>query len=38
MNVIEEHGIDAPAQLFAESFAQADYKLWFANQLHDTIF
>ncbi|MBN1819846.1 MAG: ADP-ribosylglycohydrolase family protein [Prolixibacteraceae bacterium] len=32
MKVIEEHGVDAPAQLFAESFAQADYKLWFANQ------
>jgi hypothetical protein len=32
MKVIEEEGIDAPAQSFAESFANADYKLWFANQ------
>ncbi len=32
MQVIEDHGIDAPAMTFAESFAQADYKLWFANQ------
>ncbi len=32
MQVIEDHGIDAPAQTFAESFANADYKLWFANQ------
>ena len=32
MKVIEQEGIDAPAQSFAESFAKADYKLWFANQ------
>jgi hypothetical protein len=32
MKVIEEKGLDAPAQAFAESFANADYKLWFANQ------
>ena len=32
MKVIEEQGVDAPAQSFAESFAKADYKLWFANQ------
>ena len=32
MKVIEEEGVDAPAQSFAESFAHADYKLWFANQ------
>ncbi|MEX2371360.1 MAG: ADP-ribosylglycohydrolase family protein [Bacteroidales bacterium] len=32
MKVIEEQGVDAPAQAFAESFAYADYKLWFANQ------
>jgi hypothetical protein len=32
MKVIEEQGINAPAQSFAESFAKADYKLWFANQ------
>ncbi len=32
MQVIEDKGIDAPAMDFAESFAHADYKLWFANQ------
>ncbi len=32
MNVIEQEGIDAPAESFAKSFATADYKLWFANQ------
>ncbi len=32
MKVIRDKGIDAPAQSFAESFANADYKLWFANQ------
>lgn len=32
MKVIEEEGIDAPAQSFALSFANAGYKLWFANQ------
>jgi len=32
MEVIEKEGIDAPAQSFANSFANADYKLWFANQ------
>ena len=32
MKVIEEQGIDAPAQSFALSFANADYRLWFANQ------
>lgn len=32
MKVIEEEGLDAPAQSFALSFANADYKLWFANQ------
>lgn len=32
MKVIEEEGVDAPAQSFAESFAKADYELWFANQ------
>lgn len=32
MNVIEQEGIDAPAESFARSFATADYKLWFANQ------
>ena len=32
MKVIEDEGVDAPAQSFALSFANADYKLWFANQ------
>ncbi|MDR2057879.1 MAG: ADP-ribosylglycohydrolase family protein [Dysgonamonadaceae bacterium] len=32
MKVIEEQGIDAPALIFAESFANADCKLWYANQ------
>lgn len=32
MQVIEDKGLDAPAQDFANSFAHADYKLWFANQ------
>lgn len=32
MKVIEDQGIDAPAQQFADAFAHADYKLWFANQ------
>lgn len=32
MKVIEEEGVDAPAQSFANSFANAEYKLWFANQ------
>lgn len=32
MKVIEEEGVDAPAQSFALSFANANYRLWFANQ------
>lgn len=32
MQVIEDKGIDAAAQDFANAFAHADYKLWFANQ------
>lgn len=32
MQVIEDKGIDAAAIDFANSFAHADYKLWFANQ------
>lgn len=32
VNVIEKHGIDAPARLHAEAFANADYPLWHANQ------
>jgi len=32
MQVIEDKGIEASAQDFANAFAHADYKLWFANQ------
>lgn len=32
MQVIEDEGIDAPVQSFADAFAHSDYKLWFANQ------
>lgn len=32
MQVLEDKGLDAPAQAFADAFAHADYKLWFANQ------
>lgn len=32
LEVMCRHGIDAPALLYAESFANADYKLWHANQ------
>lgn len=32
MQVIEDKGLDAPAQAFADAFSHADYKLWFANQ------
>lgn len=32
LKVIEDQGIDAPAQAFAEAFAHKEYKLWFANQ------
>jgi hypothetical protein len=33
VNVIERHGIDAPAERFADAFAQAGYQLWHANQM-----
>ena len=33
VNVIEQHGIDAPATRFAEAFAKAGYQLWHANQM-----
>ena len=33
MNVIEQHGIDAPATRFADAFAHAGYQLWHANQM-----
>jgi hypothetical protein len=33
VQVIENEGIDAPAQLFADAFAKAKFPLWFANQV-----
>ena len=33
MEVIEKHGMDAPVDMFATTFANADYKLWHANQI-----
>jgi len=33
VQVFEDEGMDAPAQSFADSFANADYSLWFANQV-----
>jgi hypothetical protein len=33
VQVIENEGIDAPAQLFADAFAKAQFPLWFANQV-----
>ncbi len=33
VNVIEQHGIDAPATRFADAFAHAGYQLWHANQM-----
>src|SRR5690349_9186725 len=32
MQVIEDHGIDATAQQFADAIGGSTYKLWFANQ------
>ena len=32
VQVIEDQGLEAPAQAFADAFANAEYKLWFANQ------
>ncbi|UCC23516.1 MAG: ADP-ribosylglycohydrolase family protein [Planctomycetota bacterium] len=32
VQVLEDEGLDAPAQSFADAFANAEYKLWFANQ------
>ncbi|MFQ5823571.1 MAG: ADP-ribosylglycohydrolase family protein [bacterium] len=32
VQVLEDEGLDAPAQSFADAFAHAEYKLWFANQ------
>ena len=33
VQVFEDYGFDAPASAFANAFAKADYKLWFANQV-----
>jgi len=33
VQVFEDEGMDAPAQSFADAFANADYSLWFANQV-----
>lgn len=33
VQVLEDEGMDAPAQSFADAFANADYSLWFANQV-----
>jgi len=32
VQVLEDEGLDAPAESFAKAFAHADYPLWFANQ------
>jgi hypothetical protein len=32
MQVIQDHGIDASAQQYADAIGKATYKLWFANQ------
>ena len=32
LEVMAENGLDAPVELYAEQFANADYKLWHANQ------
>jgi hypothetical protein len=33
VQVFEDEGFDAPEQSFANSFANAEYSLWFANQV-----
>jgi len=33
VQVFEDEGLDAPVQSFANSFAEAEYSLWFANQV-----
>lgn len=33
MQVLEEKGIDATPQMFADAIGKAEYKLWFANQM-----
>lgn len=32
LEVMEKYGIDAPAEIYATTFANAEYKLWHANQ------
>ena len=32
VEVMQRYGIDAPAEVYARAFANADYKLWHANQ------
>ena len=32
LEVMDKYGLDAPAERYAETFANADYKLWHANQ------
>lgn len=32
LEVMQKEGINAPAESFAKAFANADYKLWHANQ------
>lgn len=32
VEVMSEYGLDAPVSVYAETFANADYKLWHANQ------
>lgn len=32
VQILEDEGLDAPAESFANAFANAEYKLWFANQ------
>ncbi len=32
LEVMSENGLDAPVELYAQRFANADYKLWHANQ------
>jgi len=33
VQIFEDEGLDAPAQSFADAFANANYSLWFANQV-----
>ena len=33
VQVFEDEGLDAPAQSFADAYANAEYPLWFANQI-----